>query len=72
MELLPDPQNQGERKTEVCLGTNTPKFDEVFGYSVPETDLSNAAFTCNTRSMVYGYSKIDKNYCFILSQNYEF
>ena len=42
LELLPDPaQNQGERKTSVSHGTNSPRFDEIFGFCVPEPALGN-------------------------------
>ncbi|KAH3872547.1 synaptotagmin-5-like [Dreissena polymorpha] len=42
MELLPDPMNQGEKKTQISHGTNSPRFDEIFGYHVAEFAMGEA------------------------------
>ncbi|XP_045166192.1 synaptotagmin 2-like [Mercenaria mercenaria] len=42
LELLPDPLNQGERRTKVVHGTNSPRFDEIFGFCIPEHGLGES------------------------------
>ncbi|WAR25135.1 SYT7-like protein [Mya arenaria] len=42
LELMPDPLNQGEKKTQVSQGTNCPRFDEIFGFHVAEFALGES------------------------------
>lgn len=42
LELLPDPLNQGDKVTQVVPQSNSPRFDEIFSYSMPESALGQS------------------------------
>lgn len=42
LELLPDPLNQGAKMTQIVHQNNNPRFDEIFGYNMPEFALGQS------------------------------
>lgn len=42
LELLPDPLNQGEKVSQVVQQSNSPIFNEIFSYAIPEYGLGQS------------------------------